>query len=210
MESGSAKDRRKKRRREGKRLPVISSSSHVAEGPDGRKKLIMIIEIISFIITIGTLTWGVFTYLKPCLTVVLGDQLDPDDSLSYRFTLKNDGNVELSNLAVGCLFITAVDKRGSKLFNTSSSLLPNARSLKSGEPTTVRCSSFYGLNLENADIQLIIRYKYFWSILKGTKRSRFDVVMGNDGRLHWEPKPPVLESKQLDKLLNKLANQGFI
>jgi hypothetical protein len=210
MESGNAKDRRKKRRKDGDRLPAISSSLHVAEKQDGRKKLVMIIEIISFIITIGTLAWGVFTYLKPRLTIVLGDQLNPDDSLSYRFTLKNDGNVELSNLAVGCLFITAVDKRGSKLFNTSSSLLPDARLLKSGEPTTVRCSSFYGLNLESADIQMIIRYKYFWGILRGTKRSRFDVVMGDDGQLHWEPKPPILESKQLDVLLNKLTDRDFI
>jgi hypothetical protein len=215
MKSGSAKDRRKKKREEMKRTSANSFQPRVEIQPKGVKKRLAfpVKRIVTTVAAVLGLVSGIitlFNYLVPNLTIALNDQVNSDDSLSYRFILKNEGHLELSNLALSCWFITATDKHGGGWYNSSSSAVPDTRLLKVGEPTNVRCGTVYGFELERGDIQLIIRYRYFWGLLRGTKRSRYEVVMGDDGRLHWEPKPSASESKQLDGLLDKLSDAGHI
>lgn len=130
-------------------------------------------------------------YVKPSLTIALGDQTDPSDPLSYHFNLRNDGHFELKNLVTACISFHSEDKFGSAFINSGlSSGYISVDRLGSGESATVLCSLGKGYIPISGDIQLEVQYQYFDGILKGTKLARFDGEMGQDGRLHWESKPP--------------------
>jgi hypothetical protein len=138
---------------------------------------------------------GIDAYVASRISVSSSEALNPSDPFSTPFVISNDGYLPIKETLFSCGFrnvsYTAVDIDFSKGVE-SQYAAPPIPTIGGGEKTTAWCfnpteTGMFG-DIEQAEVDIVIRYRPAWLPWGQEKRARFLAVSGKDGKLYWLPK----------------------
>ena len=146
----------------------------------------------AFFVTVAGVVLGAIA-LRARPTTSLEPPLDPNDVLTTRVVLSNDGMLDLENVTVASVEEEVIfGNMGRSIKSLGEEYSPPARALEIGEKETVEFLTFFKANVPivSADIGLIVRFTpEFLPFLRRTKAFRFKTVKQADGHLRLEEQP---------------------
>lgn len=163
----------------------------------------LLLGIAGFVLAVGGLILG--AQARP--TISLEPPLDPNDVLTTRFIISNDGVLALENVTVQSFLKNFEDARHNKIGTAIGlNFVAPSSEILSGEKKTVAFARIVksAAQVIHGDVGLIVSftpaYIPFW---KKTRAFKFSVTQQADGKSRLEPEPSEGMEKDFEKELKR-------
>lgn len=148
-------------------------------------------KITAWILGVASLLGTVITvYLLPPNVSISAAGYIPRNELATPFLVTNNGPLPIYDVTPTCFVERLTDTGGTTLTLGRTSTGRIAKTLSSGEHTTVACTGFFRTDHQITLIDVSIAVSC-WTWLRPwhheIRRQRFSARRGDDGAIHWYP-----------------------
>lgn len=186
--------KRKSRNKRKARKPSRSKKKVEKTVPPKKSSTRKLVSItLGLLAMIGTLL-GIWTVLRPNVSVNPGVALDPNKPAFTTFTIHNQGYLPVYDVKLSCsvkylefpgnthvIGLGDYSNRFSNPKHVADKISPDEQYSE-----LLPLSSLEHNDFQNADIAIVLTFKWLW---RRTSLHRFIAVQGKDGQWHWLPRP---------------------
>src|SRR5580704_6791847 len=168
----------------------------------------LFLTILGLVLTVIGLVALVELFPRP--SVSSSSPTVPDLWLTSRFTVSNDGYLQLNDVHAVCFVWKAMTGEGSRLTNSASRVAyPADLTLPPGQAFTVPCEGDVHLvngPYRSADLAIVVSYRPWpFTFIRQRKFFRF-VARLDTGNVIWEKQPSSFLEHDFDSLLNSQSS----